>query len=295
VLTNRQQSICDVPRMVFGNMPNDDGNLLIDDLATVESIKCACPESVPFIREIICAREYLNGQQRWCLWLRDAPPALIRRCEPIHLRVQAVRRYRRASRRETTVELADSPALFGEIRQPTTRYVLIPRHSSENRNYIPMSYFDPEIIAHDSCLALPNSTPFHFGVLSSAMHMAWVRQVCGRLKSDYRYSAKLVYNNFPWPQEVTDIKRERVDEATQAVLDARAQFTDASLADLYDPIAMPVALRRAHERLDRAVDACYRRQPFTSERQRLEFLFNLYEQLVAPLTGPSTRQRRRRR
>jgi type I restriction-modification system DNA methylase subunit len=295
VLTNRQQSICDVPRMVFGNMPNDDGNLLIDDLATVESIECACPESVPFIREIICAREYLNGQQRWCLWLRDAPPALIRRCEPIHLRVQAVRRYRRASRRETTVELADSPALFGEIRQPSTRYVLVPCHSSETRQYIPLSYFGPSTITHNSCLVLPNSTPFHFGVLSSAMHMAWVRQVCGRLESRYRYSAKLVYNNFPWPQDVADAKRQRVEQSAQAVLDARAQFPEATLADLYDPNAMPAPLRRAHDQLDRAVDACYRRPPFTSERQRLEFLFNLYEQFVAPLTGPTTRQRRQRR
>lgn len=293
VLSNRSRPIRDVPPMAFGNMPNDDGNLLIDGPEIVEQIQNACPDAAPYIREIVCAREYLNGEHRWCLWLMDAPPALIRGCRPIRERVDAVRRYRSRSQRATTRALADRPALFGEIRQPTSRYVLIPRHSSENRAYIPMSYFEPHVIAHDSCLALANATLYHFGVLSSIMHMAWVRQVCGRIKSDYRYSARLVYNNFPCPQDVSDAQRQRVDRTAQDVLDARAQFPDATLADLYDPNAMPAVLRNAHTALDRAVDACYRRQPFTSERQRLEFLFALYEQLVAPM-APTPRARRRR-
>ncbi len=184
--------------------------------------------------------------------------------------------------------------LFDQIRQPTSAYILVPRHSSEGRQYIPLAYFPPEVIIADSCTAIPNATLYHFGVITSTMHMAWVRQVCGRLESRYRYSNAIVYNNYPWPTDVTDAKRERVESAAQGVLDARGQFPEATLADLYDPNAMPPALRRAHDALDRAVDRCYRPQPFTSERQRLEFLFNLYEQLIAPL-APRTPQRRARR
>ncbi|NOT01094.1 MAG: class I SAM-dependent DNA methyltransferase [Phycisphaerales bacterium] len=295
VLPNRTRPISRVPAMKFGNMPNDDGNLLLETRDACDEIVESCPEAAPFIREIICAREFLNGKRRWCLWLVDAPPAMIRRCLPIRRRVEAVRRYRSVSNRMTTRSLAESPALFGELRQPTSRYVLIPRHSSEKRAYVPMSYFDADVIAHDSCLTLPNASLYHFGVLSSAMHMAWVRQVCGRLESRYRYSAKLVYNNYPWPTDVTDAQRRRVAELGQAVLDARSQHPDATLADLYDPDAMPPALRRAHDRLDRAVDACYRRQPFDSERQRLEHLFELYEQLVSPLVPVTRRARPKRR
>ncbi len=209
-------------------------------------------------------------------------------------RVEAVRRFRLASRSAPTRELALTPTRWHVENVPTTRYLLIPRHTSERRAYIPMGYLDPEEMAGDSCLVVDNATLFHFGVFTSAMHMAWVRQVCGRLKSDYRYSAKLVYNNYPWPQNVTDAQKRRVEEAAQAVLDARTQFPDATLADLYDPNSMPSALRRAHDALDRAVDRCYRTQPFTTERQRLEYLFALYEQLVAPLAPPAGRRSRRR-
>ncbi len=293
VLANRSGPVSAVPTMIFGSMPNDGGNLLIESEELVHEIRDTCPSASPFIRTMVSAREYLNGEQRWCLWLVDAPPALIRQCREIRRRVESVRQYRSESTRSTTRALANVPTLFGEMRQPTSRYVLIPRHSSENRAYIPLSYFDPEVIAHDSCLTLPNATLFHFGVLHSAMHMAWVRQVCGRLESRYRYSARLVYNNYPWPQSPTDAQRERVEQGAQAVLDARTNFPDATLADLYDPNAMPPALRRAHDRLDTAVDRCYRAQPFTSERQRLEFLFALYEQLITPLTARVRRPRRR--
>jgi hypothetical protein len=172
-----------------------------------------------------------------------------------------------------------------EIRQPDTPYLLVPKVSSENREYIPMGFLPPAIIASGIALIVPDATPFHFGVLSSAMHNSWLRRIGGRMKSDPQYSSNLVYNNYPWPQGVTETQKAKVESAAQGVLDARGQFPDATLADLYDPNAMPATLRRAHERLDRAVDACYRRQPFDSERQRLEFLFGLYEQLVAPLTG----------
>lgn len=171
--------------------------------------------------------------------------------------------------------------------------MVVPQHTSENRRYVPFGFFGPHNIVHNSCSAIPGASRYHFGVLSSLMHMAWVRQVCGRIKSDFRYSTRLVYNNYPWPQGVPDAKREAVEAAAQAVLNARAQVPGATLADLYDPNAMPPALRKAHEALDRAVDRCYRSQPFTTERQRLEYLFALYEQLTAPLAGAAPKKQRR--
>ena len=177
--------------------------------------------------------------------------------------------------------------------QPTSRYLAIPTLSSERRPYIPMALLPPTTIASNQIYVLPSAMLWHLGVLHSAMHMAWIRQVCGRLETRYRYSNAIVYNNYPWPQDVTDAQRERVESAAQGVLDARGQFADSTLADLYDPNAMPPLLRRAHEALDRAVDRCYRAQPFTTERQRLEFLFALYERLIAPL-APARRAPRRR-
>jgi hypothetical protein len=288
-LDNRENPICNVPEIQFGNMPNDAGQFLL----TGEE-KRAWLEKEPavekFLRPLLSAKEYLHGEERWCLWLKNVSPQEIRASKEILKRVEAVQQYRAASKREATRKLANSPTLFGEIRQPETKYVLIPRHSSENRHYIPLSYFPPKFIVSDSCLFVPDATHFHFGILSSEMHMAWTRQVCGRLESRYRYSNKLVYNNFPWPESATDAA---VEAKAQAVLDARQQFPTATLADLYDPLAMPPALSKAHAELDRAVDLCYRREPFETERQRVEYLFSLYEKLTAPLL-PATKSKRAR-
>src|SRR5208337_1307771 len=223
------------------------------------------------------------GEKRWCLWLRDVSPRRIRDLREIHRRVEAVQAYRAASKREATNKLAEYPMLFGEIRQPTTKFVLVPCHTSETRRYIPLSYYTPEFVPNNSCLFLEHASLFHFGVLTSGMHMAWVRQVCGRLESRYRYSGKLVYNNFPWPEAPTGKQRTAVEGAAQAVLDARKKFPGATLADLYDPLATPPALVKAHADLDRAVDRCYRSQPFENDRQRVEYLFALYEKLTSPL------------
>jgi len=171
-------------------------------------------------------------------------------------RVQAVKEFRSASSKAATRRLADTPYLFGELRQPSGDYVVIPLHSSEHRKYVPMGFFTKEDIVHNSCSTLQNATLYHFGVLTSAMHMAWMRQVCGRLKSDYRYSNQLVYNNFPWPEQPTPAQVARVERGAQAVLDARAAFPTSTLADLYDPLTMPRPLLDAHKRLDAAVDAC---------------------------------------
>lgn len=295
VVLPRTRPLCNVPAIVFGSMPNDDGNLLLSDDDKKELLRQE-PGAKGLIRPFAGADEFINGIPRWCLWIEDDDAPRIRSLPLVQARVAAVRKYRAASRREVTRTLADVPTQFAEVRQPRTRYLLIPRHSSERRRYIPLGYLPPSTIAGDSCLVVPSATPYHFGVLTSEMHMAWVRQVCGRLKSDFRYSNKLVYNNFPWPQSATDKQKSAVEAAAQGVLDAREPFlkNGDTLADLYDPLAMPKALRDGHRALDRAVDRCYGARPFESERARVEYLFGLYQELAAPLMkAPALRRPRR--
>jgi hypothetical protein len=292
VLQNREHPVDEVPQMQFGNMPNDGGSFLLTDSEKKQLLRDE-PIARPLVRPLLSAQEYLHGQNRWCLWLKEVSPQTIRKLDEVRRRVQAVRAYRAGSKREATKKLANYPMLFGEIRQPVTKFVLVPCHSSETRRYIPLSYFTPEFIPNNSCLFLEHATPYHFGVLSSAMHMAWVRQVCGRLESRYRYSNKLVYNNFPWPEAPTAKQRAVVEACVQAVLDARKSFPGATLADLYDPLAMPKDLVKAHAGLDRAVDRCYRPQPFDSDRQRVEHLFARFEKLSAPLIAISAKARRK--
>jgi hypothetical protein len=291
-LQTRSTPVSDVAEMRFGSMPNDDGNLLLTEEERNQLLREA-PEARPLIRPLLSADEYLNGRDRWCLWLEGVPPQTIRGIPEVYRRVKAVRTYREASKRGTTVKLASQPALFGENRQPATKYVLVPCHSSQTRKYIPISYFSPRYILNNSCLCLPNAKLYHFGVLSSIMHMVWVRQVCGRIKSDFRYSVNLVYNNYPWPEAPTPKQRAVVEFAAQRVLDARRESPSATLADLYDPLAMPAALVKSHSALDRAVDLCYRSQPFDNDRQRVEFLFALYEKLSAPLNFPAKKRSRK--
>src|SRR5208282_4998969 len=253
------------------------------------------PEAKKFIRPLLCAEEYLHSIPRWCLWLVDASPAEIRTISGIKERVEAVRDFRLASKKGPTREMAKQPTLFAEIRQPRARFMVVPQHTSQLRRYVPFGYFSPNHIVHNSCSAVPDATLYHFGVLSSEMHMAWVKTVCGRIKSDYRYSTNLVYNNYPWPSGVTDKQRAAVEAAAQAVLDARAQYPTSTLADLYDPLTMSAPLLKAHHQLDRAVDRCYRPEPFPSDRHRVEYLFALYEQLTAPLVAAAKPARKGRR
>jgi hypothetical protein len=292
-LQNREHAMCDVPAMQFGNMPNDNGNLILSDDEKAELLRNE-PTARVVVRPLLSAHEYLHGENRWCLWLEKVAPYAIRKIEEVHRRVEAVRAYRLASKREATKKLANYPMLFGEIRQPSTKFVLVPRHSSETRRYIPLSFFPPNFIVSDSCLFLEKVTLYDFGVMMSGVHMAWVKTVCGRIKSDFRYSAKLVYNNYPWPEAPSARQRAAVEEAAQAVIDAREKFPDATLADLYDPLAMPPTLVKAHAELDRAVDLCYRPQPFENDRQRVEYLFALYEKLAVPLIAPAKKVRRKK-
>jgi hypothetical protein len=279
ILTARSNPISDAPEAVFGNMPNDDGNLLF----TEEEYLAFCkqePLSKKYFKPLMSSHEFLNGEKRYCLWLKDALPNDLRSIPLIMDRIKKVKEYRLNSTRKATQVLATNPSLFGEIRQPNSTYVLIPRHSSENRRFVPFGFFSKNDIVHDSCICVPNASLYHFGILTSTMHMAWMRAVCGRLKSDYRYSNNLVYNNFPWAATPTEAQKKKVEEAAQKVLDARAKFPDATLADLYDPNTMPKDLLDAHRKLDSAVDACYRKAAFKTELERLEYLFGMYKELV---------------
>lgn len=293
LVLNRSTPICAVPEMRFGNMPNDDGNFLMSAEEYKQFLKEE-PKAAKFIRPILSAHEYINGKERYCLWLKGASPAEWRGLPKVVERVEAVRRFREKSDRAATRKLALTPYLFGELRQPESDFVLIPLHSSENRAYIPMGFFNKNHILNNSCAAVPNASLYHFGVLTSAMHMTWMRQVCGRIKSDYRYSINLVYNNFPWPDQLKAEQMARVEKAAQTVLDARNLFPDSSLADLYDPLSMPKELLDAHRELDTAVDRCYRSQPFTTELNRLEFLFSLYKKYTEPLLPVEKKTARKR-
>jgi restriction-modification enzyme MmeI-like protein len=292
-LKKRTMPISEVPEVIWGSMPNDGGHLLLS--AGERALLLARnPGAAAFLRPIVGAREFLHRIERWCLWFVGVEPSAISRFPDLIERIDKVRVARLESEREETVALAATPALFGEIRQPAEAYLLIPEASSELRNYIPMAMQSPEVICSNLAKMVPNANVFHFGVLTSGMHMAWVDVVAGRLKSDYRYSNRLVYNNYPWPQDATPVQRTKVEELAQAVLDARALYPDSTLAQLYDPLLMPAELVHAHQRLDRAVERCYRPEPFASDRERVEFLFALYEQLTAPLL-PVPQQSRRRR
>jgi len=281
-ISKRRTPISSVPEISFGNMPNDGGNFLMSDDEKIEFLNVE-PNADTFIKPILSAHEFLNGKNRWCIWLQDILPAQLRALKEVSKRVQNVKLLREQSTREATNKLGMYPQLFGEIRQPKNSYILIPRHSSENRRYIPLGFFSPDYIVSDSCLAIDDANYFHFGILHSEMHMAWVRATCGRIKSDYRYSNEIVYNNFPWPINATQKQIKEIELAAAEILKIRADYPDSSLSDLYDPIAMPTSLSKAHNKLDRLVDLVYRPQVFTNEANRLAFLFDLYDQYTKDL------------
>lgn len=278
-ITPRSKPLCAVPACEYGNKPTDGGFLIVEEKDRLHFL-AENPEAEKYLRPLLCAEEYLYKIPRWCLWLVNATPSDILKIQGIKDRVTKVKEFRLASTKGQTREKATTPSLFAEIRQPKDRYIIVPRHSSETRQYIPFGYFDPNVIVHDSCSAIPNASPYHFGILSSKMHMAWTKTVCGRIKSDYRYSGKLVYNTYPWPESASDEQKEQVEKAGEHVLNVRDRFNDTILADMYHPNAMPPDLVKAHADLDRAVDKCYRKEPFKSERERVEFLFRLYQELV---------------
>lgn len=285
LLSERRTPLCQVPRIVFGNMPNDAGHLLLTNAEKKDLVREE-PRTAPLIKPFLSADELINGERRWCIWLQDVNPIAWRTVPAIRERVEAVRAYREASTREATKRLAETPYLFGEIRQPPDDYIVIPYHSSEKRRYIPMAMAKAFEIAGNSCAIVPGGTHYHFGVLMSDMHMAWVRHVCGRLESRYRYSNGIVYNNFPWPE--TDTKtQQRIATEAEAVLAIRTRHlrtTGVTLATLYDPSAMPMDLLDAHRSLSRVVDRAYAtRRSLANDRDRMEYLLERYAAMVTPV------------
>ena len=276
----------------YGSQPIDGGHYIFNSeerSAFVESE----PDAASLFSPFIGAREYLHGENRWILALADAEPTKLARLPMVRGRIAAVRDYRLESKRPVTRDLAAFPTSFAFTTIPTTPYLLVPEVSSERREYVPIGWLEPPAIPSNLVRILENATLADFALLTSAMHMAWLRHIGGRLKSDYRYSIGLVYNTFPLPQKEADLSS--LEPLAEAVLDARAAHTDATPADLYDPDLMPVNLRRAHQALDRAVDRLYRPRKFAAERERVEHLFMLYERMRAPLVASGKKKTRRRR
>jgi len=290
--TNRNKPLSDVPSIGIGNKPIDDGNYLFTPKEKAEFLSQE-PLAEPYFRQWYGSREFINGIERWCLWLGDIEPDILRQMPHAVRRVEKVKQFRLASKSKPTNKIAETPTRFHVTNTPCNDFLVIPKVSSERRDYIPIGFMIPETLASDLLFVVPDATRYHFGILHSAMHMSWVRQVCGRLESRYRYSAKLVYNNYPWPESPTASQKSAVEKAAQSVLDARENHPSATLADLYDPLTMPADLAKAHTQLDRAVDRCYRPQPFPDERRRFEYLFEMYEKLTAPLTAPKKKTKRK--
>ena len=276
--------ICNVPKMQSGSATRDGGFLVLSKIEKEELVKKR-PESEKFFRRFISGDDFINNIERWCIWLKNVPPNEFREIPEFQERFKQVKTFRENSTRPGTKKMAALPYLFAEERQPNWDFVLIPKVSSENRKYIPIAYLDKSFVISDKTFVAPNTSIFHFGVLTSQMHMAWMRYTCGRLKSDYSYSNTLVYNNYPFPLTPSDTQKKKVEEAAQLVLDTRAKYPGSTLADLYDPVTMPPDLVKAHQALDKAVDLCYRPQAFGSELVRIEYLFGLYEQYTAPMFG----------
>jgi hypothetical protein len=280
-IESRKTPICDVPEMYFGNMPNDGGQFLLDEEEKKALIKNDATIK-KLIRPFLGAIEFINNIPRYCIWLKEVPPDKYNHSREILRRIAEVKRLRENSPREATRNLAALPMLFGEIRQPNSDYLLIPRVSSERRRYIPIGFLHKNIIVGDSCICVPNATLYHFGILTSAMHNAWMRHVCGRLEIDYRYSISIVYNNFPFPNKPTEKQTKNIENAAQMILDTRAKFPNNSLAELYNPLTMPSELVKAHQKLDKLVEKCYGKK-FDNDAQRVAYLFELYQKLTGEL------------
>jgi len=281
-ITTRTTPLCRVPEIIKGSETTDDGHFMLT-LEEVNELKGKHLESSRFIRPFVGGGDFINGNVRYCLWLKDAQLNELRHIPFIQERIERVKNFRLASTKARTRNWANFPTLFSEDRQPNTRYLMFPKVSSERRAYIPFAYVEPEFIINNTASFIPDASLYLFGILESKMHMAWMSYVCGRMKSDFIYSNKIVYNNYPWPENVNEKQIEVVEKAAEGVLSARKEFPTYSLADLYDPLTMPPVLVKAHQELDKAVDICYRPQPFINAAKRIEFLFELYEKYTADL------------
>lgn len=291
IIGKRSKPLCLVPEMNYGSMPNDGGFLLFN-YTEKEELLLKDPMAGEYIRTFIMGDELLYSTPRFCLWLTDINPTELKQHPLILERISLVKNHRLNSSRDATKKLATTPMLFGEIRQPNSDYIALPRVTSENRKYIPIGFIKKDIIAGDKVYTISTDSKYILGIIMSEMHMTWMKYTAGRLESRYSYTNSITYNNFPWPESPNEKQKQAVEAAAQAVLDARAQFPDSSLADLYDPNTMPPVLVKAHQQLDKAVDLCYRPQPFPTEAKRIEYLFELYEKYTGGLFQPEKKKKK---
>ena len=292
VVREENRPINGMPKLVIGSKPIDGGHYIFtaDERADFLAEE---PAAEHLLRSFVGAREFLQGGERWILALHDASPSVLARLPKVRERVAAVRDYRKASRSKPTQELAETPKLYHVNVLPNKSFLVIPEVSSERRYYIPIGWLEPPVVPSSLVRVLENATLADFALLTSAMHMAWLRYVGGRLESRYRYSIGLVYNTFPVPPKGS--KLSKLEPFAKEVLDARDEHPEATLAELYDPDLMPTNLKRAHRELDRAVDRLYKRGGFSSERERIEHLFLLYEKMLEPLRMSTKKKPKRRR
>lgn len=281
-IESRNNPISDVPNIGIGNQPIDNGNYLF----TEDEMKVFCaiePDAKKWFKPWYGSHEFINRKPRYCLWLGNCPPNELKKLPQCMKRVEAVKKYRSESKRRATNKLSLYPTRFQTENMPQGTYVVIPEVSSERRRYVPMGFMTPDILCSNLVKLVPNASLYHFGVLESNIHMSWMRAVCGRLKSDYRYSKDIVYNNFPWP-EPTEAQKQKIERTAQMILDARALYPGASLADLYDPLTMPPELLKAHQQNDRAVMAAYGISPkdeaFRNEAACVAMLMQRYQELT---------------
>jgi len=295
VVREESRPINGMRRLIIGSKPIDNGHYIFDATSRAEMLD-AEPDAGQFLRPFVGAREYLQGGRRWILALHDASPATLARLPRVRERIAAVRAYRQNSKSRPTQKLGDTPTLYHVNLLPNSPFLVVPKVSSERRQYVPIGWLKPPAIPSDLVFVLEGASLAEFGLLTSAMHMAWLRHVGGRLESRYRYSIGLVYNTFPLPPGFADGSADlsKLEEVAQAVLDTRTTYPESTLADLYDPELMPTTLRKAHQALDRSVDRLYRRSGFHSERERVEHLFMLYEKMSAPLDEASRAKPKRR-
>ena len=278
-LDSKSKPLCNVPQMSSGGKPVEGGFLILSP-DEKEEITQTEPNIEKYIRPFTSGDDFINNKKRYCLWLVGANPTDIKHAPTVISRVEKVREFRLASSKEATRRCAETPTLFMEVKEPQSYYLLIPATSSEQRKYIPIGYVDKHVIPNNAVQFVPDATLYHFGVLTSNVHMAWMRTVCGRLEMRYRYSGSVVYNNFPWPNP-TDEQKARIEETAQAILDARALYPDSSLADLYDELTMPSELRTAHQNNDRAVMRAYGFDVKTmTESLCVAELFKRYQEII---------------
>ncbi|GMA16124.1 class I SAM-dependent DNA methyltransferase [Deinococcus metallilatus] len=296
VRKQRKPMVAGVNQLVYGNKPADGGHLILHTEAELNEFLADEPGAKKFIKKLLDAQDFLKGQTRWCLWLVDAEPSELRKLPRVLERVQKVKQVREESKSPIIRKFASIPALFVQRPHVDTTYLVVPAHTSERREYIPFGYMDGETVINNALFMVPEADLFTFGVMTSRAHMDWMRLTSGRLESRYRYNKELTYNTFPWPDRRTLAAKQvqAIEAAAQAVLDARAKHPNSTLADLYDPNLMPLDLRKAHDALDRAVEACYRKAAFKSEAERVAFLLDEYQKLAPTLLTPAAKPAKKR-